>query len=323
MNNMPDNTSQSSMENPKTEVLCDVLILGAGPAGLTAAIYAARSRLLTIVLDASMTGGLVATTFQIANYPGVSGVIGGNDLMANMKNQAVSFGAEIRDMQKMGSVRLEGEEKIIETESATYRSRTVIIATGAEPRKLPIPEESAYRSRGIHYCATCDGALYQDAEVMVVGGGISALEEAEFLTRFARHVTLVNRAEVFRAPAGITKHVLGLPGISVRYHSRIEGVSGDVFVSAAILRDLATGRTEEVPVEGIFVYIGSQPDASRFGAALQVSASGFILAGEDMKTSISGVFAAGDIREKPIRQITTAVSDGTIAAVMAERFLAG
>lgn len=310
-------------ENPKTLVNCDVLILGAGPAGLTAAIYAARSRLFTAVLETSIPGGMVATTFQIANYPGVNGVVRGTDLMENMKTQALSFGAEIHDMQKMVSVQLEGKEKIIETESAIYRARTIIIASGAEPRKLPVPQEKEYRSRGIHYCATCDGALYQDADVMVVGGGISALEEAEFLTRYARHVTILNRAEAFRAPAGVTSHVLGLPGISARYRCQVEGVSGDVFVSTATLRDLKTNKTETVPVEGIFVYIGSQPDTRLFGPNLLLSPGGFIQAGEDMKTSLPGVFVAGDIREKPIRQITTAVSDGTIAAIMAERYLAG
>jgi thioredoxin reductase (NADPH) len=307
--------------NPKTQVTCDVLILGAGPAGLTAAIYAARSLLVTVVLDVSLVGGLVATTFQIANYPGVNGVVSGTRLMENMKNQAVSFGAVIHDMQRILSVGLEGKEKRVETETAVYHSGTIIIATGAQPRKLPVPMEQEYRSRGVHYCATCDGALYRDAEVMVAGGGISALEEAEFLMRYAKRVTIINRAETFRAPPGVTRHVLGLPGISARYRSQITAVSGDVFVTSATVRDTVSGITEEVPVEGIFVYIGSQPDTRLFSPALELSPGGFILAGEDMRTSIPGVFAAGDIRGKAIRQITTAVSDGTVAAVMAERYL--
>ncbi len=307
--------------NPKPRIRCDVLILGAGPAGLTAALYAARSKLYTVVLETALPGGQVATTFQIANYPGVNGVVRGSDLMDNMRNQAVSFGAEIHDMQKIVSVDLTGTDKHVETDSALYRTRAVIIATGAEPRKLPILQEKEYRGRGIHYCATCDGAMYQGTDVMVVGGGLSALEEAEFLTRYARTVTIVNRSDVFRAPKAIAEHVLKLPGVSVRYGSRIEAVGGEVFVSSAAVYDLHTEKTEEVPVEGVFVYIGSQPETKQFGSALHLSENGFILAGEDMKTSIPGVFAAGDIREKPIRQITTAVSDGTIAAVMAERYI--
>ncbi len=308
-------------DNAKHRSSCDVLILGAGPAGLTAALYAARSKLYTVVLETSMPGGQVATTFQIANYPGANGNIRGSELMDNMKNQALSFGAEIHDMQKIVAIGPDGHEKFVETETALYKAKTLIIATGAEPRKLPIPQEKEYRGRGIHYCATCDGAMYQGTDVLVVGGGLSALEEAEFLTRYARSVTIVNRSDAFRAPKGIVDHVLGIPGVSVRYQSRVESVYGDVFVAGAILVDLPSGKKEEVQTEGLFVYIGSQPATSRYGPSLQLSEGGFIMAGEDMKTSIPGVFTAGDIREKPIRQITTAVSDGTVAAVMAERYI--
>lgn len=312
---------KTCLESPTHSISCDVLILGAGPAGLTAALYASRSRLNTVVLEASVPGGQVGTTFQIANYPGVNGVVRGSDLMENMKNQAQSFGAVIYDLARPLKLSLSGVEKRAEANSLDIKARAVIIATGAEPRKLPIVQEKQYRSRGIHYCATCDGALYQDADVMVIGGGLSALEEAEFITRYAKKVTLINRADVFRAPKGIVDHVLGISGIEVKYRTQVIGVSGEVFVSSATLKNLDNGQIEDVPVDGIFVYIGNEPDTKMFGSELSLSPGGFILAGEDTKTSIAGVFAAGDIREKSIRQITTAVSDGTIAAVMAERYL--
>ena len=306
----------------REEVSCDVLILGAGPAGLTAALYAARSRLNTVVLEKAIAGGQVATTFHIENYPGVGGVINGLDLVDAMKRQALSFGAVIHDMQPIVAVEAQGPVKRVLTDKKEYVAKALIVATGAEPRKLPVEGEKAYRSRGIHYCATCDGAMYQGAEVLVVGGGISALEEAEFLTRFASHVTIINRSNRFRASDGIVRHVLGLPGISVKYRTQVVAVSGDVMVDAATLRNLDTEEEEVFAAEGIFVYIGSIPDTSLFGDTLALSPGGFILAGEDMRTNLPGVFVAGDIREKVTRQITTAVADGTVAAVMAERFLA-
>ena len=314
-------TTTKKIPTQPEHVACDVLILGSGPAGLTAALYAARSRLKTIVLEKAITGGQVATTYHIENYPGVGGVINGLDLVDAMKRQAMSFGAVIHDMQQIVSVDVQGKEKRIFTDKKEYQAKALIVATGAEPRKLPVDREKEYRSRGIHYCATCDGAMYQGAEVLVVGGGISALEEAEFLTRFASHVTIINRSNRFRASEGIVNHVLGLPGLSVKYRTQVVAVSGDVMVDAVTLRNLDSGEDETIAAEGVFVYIGSIPDTSLFGETLAVSPGGFILAGEDMRTNIPGVFVAGDIREKVIRQITTAVADGTVAAVMAERFL--
>lgn len=306
---------------PRPLVRCDVLIVGAGPAGLTAAIYAARARLYTVVLDSSLPGGQVATTFTVANYPGVSGVVRGIDLMENMKNQALSFGAQIDDLQEIVSVSLEGGTKTIRTAKGDYEARVVIIATGAEPKKLPVEGERDYRSRGIHYCATCDGAMYQEAEVMVVGGGVSALEEAEFLTRYARRVAIVNRGRSFKAPRAMVEQAENNPAIEMLWNSVIAEVKGESFVTAAVLEDTETGERRERPVEGIFVYIGSQPNSSVFGQGIRTDERGFIRTDEGMMTSIPGVFAAGDIREKDIRQITTAVSDGTIAAVMAERWI--
>lgn len=309
--------------NAIDRVNCDVLIVGAGPAGLTAAIYAARSKLYTVVLDTSITGGQVSTTFQVANYPGTNGVVRGLDLMENMKNQATTFGSQIEEMQNVLEIDGSGEEKTVRTDNTLYTAKALIIATGALPRKLPIPEEKDYRGMGIHYCATCDGAFYQDADVLVVGGGISAVEEAEFLTRYAKRVTIVNRSDKFKAPKASIDELMSNPTVSVIWNSVIAGVSGDGFMTAATIENVKTGEKTELKADGAFIYIGLEPATGFFQNQLKLSANGHIITDERMMTSIPGVFAAGDVREKEIRQISTAVSDGTIAGVMAERYING
>mgnify|MGYP005836559051 CR=1 FL=1 len=307
----------------RTIVRCDVLIIGAGPAGLTAAIYASRSRLYTIVIDTSLPGGQVATTFHVANYPGTNGVVRGLDLMENMKNQALSFGTQIDDMQQIIEVNLDGNEKFVKTDQNDYYTKTVIIATGAEPRKLPVRNEQEFRGRGIHYCATCDGALYQDAEVMVIGGGTSAVEEAEFLTRYAKHVTVVNRSDKFKASKASVDEMLKNPSISVMYNSVVKEIKGESFVTSAVIENNKTNEINELKTDGIFVYIGMQPNTAIFDEKLNTAEGGYIITDNKMMTNLPGVFAAGDVRDKEIRQITTAVGDGTIAGIMAERYING
>ncbi|HOL84350.1 thioredoxin-disulfide reductase [Thermoclostridium caenicola] len=302
-------------------VHCDVLIIGAGPAGLTAAIYAARSKLFTVVLESGVPGGQVITTYQVENYPGTSGAISGFDLMENMIRQAREFGARIDDMQEIEEVRLEGNEKHVRTKACDYYAKAVIIATGAEPKKLPVAQESVFRGRGIHYCASCDGAFYQNAELAVVGGGVAAFEEAVFLTRFARKVTILIRSDTPRAPSSYVEDALKNPRIAIRFNTVITKVLGDDFVHGAVLENTKTGETSEMKLDGIFVYIGSQPNTQLFRPWLNLSDRGYIITGEDMATNIPGVFAAGDVREKEVRQIATAVGDGTIAGIMAEKYI--
>ncbi|HEY9060354.1 MAG TPA: thioredoxin-disulfide reductase [Pseudobacteroides sp.] len=302
-------------------VHCDVLIIGAGPAGLTAAIYAARSKLHTVVIDTSLPGGQVASTFHIANYPGTNGVIRGIDLMENMKKQALDFGAQIDDMQSIKSIDFTGEEKYIKTDTNDYYAKSVIIATGAEPRKLPVESERQFRGRGIHYCATCDGALYVDANVIVVGGGTSAVEESLFLTRYAKSITIINRSGQFKASRSSVDEVLKNPQIKVLWNTEIKDVSGENFVQKVVFHNKETGETTEMDTDGIFVYIGMEPNVSLFKGILNISEYGYIITDNNMSTNVPGVFAAGDIRDKEIRQISTAVGDGTIAGIMAERFI--
>lgn len=303
------------------KVYCDVLILGGGPAGMSAAIYAARAKLFTVLVDEGLTGGQVATTFHVANYPGTNGVVRGMDLMENMKKQALDFGTRIDDMKEILEVCLSGDEKYVKTEDAEYFAKAIILATGAQPRKLPAEGEREFRGRGVHYCATCDGALYQDAKVIVVGGGESALEEAVFLTRYAKTVVIVNRSDKFRASKAAIDEVMNNQAISVMWNSEIRKIYGENFVTSAEIEDTKTREMKELEVDGVFVYIGTIPRTDLFKDQLPLNESGYIKTDEDMAASIPGVYAAGDVRVKKIRQISTAVSDGTIAGIMAERYI--
>lgn len=309
------------IKNNKKIFNCDVLIIGAGPAGLTAAIYAARDKLQTIIIESNIYGGQVATTYHIANYPGVNGVISGYELMENIKNQALSFGAVIKEPEQILEIDLKSNPKKVITNDAEYFSKAVIITTGSEPRKLPVPEEEKFRGRGIHYCATCDAAFYKDMDVIVVGGGTSALEEAVYLTKFARSVTIVNRSDKFKAAKKTCDTVKNNGSIKIIWNTIVKEVKGEEFVESVILQNKKTGEIREEKTDGIFVYIGTEPNTSIFKDQINLSETGHIIADENMATNIPGVFAAGDVREKQIRQITTAVSDGTIAGIMAEKFI--
>ncbi|WP_242987403.1 thioredoxin-disulfide reductase [Anaerobacterium chartisolvens] len=297
--------------------------MGGGPAGLSAAIYASRAKLFTVVVDEGLVGGQVATTFHVANYPGTNGVIRGMDLMENMKKQAADFGTQIDDMKEVLEVSLKGEEKHIKTEDTDYYAKSVIIASGAQPRKLPAEGEREFRGRGVHYCATCDGAMYQDTDLLVVGGGNSAVEEAVFLTRYARHVTIIHWADRFEASKASQEEALKSPMIDVVWDSQIVQIKGENFVQSAIIENVKTKERKELNIDGIFVYIGMVPKTELFKNMIGMDENGYIYADEDMKTDIDGVFAAGDIRVKKVRQIATATADGAIAGIMAERYVNG
>jgi thioredoxin reductase (NADPH) len=307
----------------REKVYCDIAIIGGGPAGLSAAIYSARSRLHTVILEEGLVGGQVSTTFHVANYPGTNGVVRGMDLMENMKRQAIGFGTQIDELKQISEISLEGDEKHISTADTDYYAKTVIIATGTAPRRLAADGEKEFRGRGVHYCATCDGALYHDAKVLVVGGGNSAVEEAVFLTRYAKHVTIVHQSDRFSASKGAQDEVFKNPSISVVWNFEVRKINGDNFVKSVIIENLKTGEKKETEADGIFVYIGMQPKTGIFKGKINMDESGHIITDEDMVTNIPGVFAAGDVRSKKVRQIATAVGDGVIAGIMAERFISG
>lgn len=310
----------SCVRKERQKVNCDVLIMGAGPAGLSAAIYASRAKLFTVVIDEGIPGGQVSTTYHVANYPGTNGVVRGMDLMENMKKQAMDFGAQIDDLKETLEVSLEGDIKHIKSDDTDYYAKTVIIATGAQPKKLPAEGEREFRGRGVHYCATCDGAMYQDANVLVIGGGNSALDEAVFLTRYAKHVTIVNRNDSFSAQKVSQNEVLNNPNISIMWNTEVTGIEGENFVKSVVLLNNIANESSKLETDGLFVYIGSQPKTEIFEKKL-LDEQGYIVTDEDMNTRIPGVFAAGDVRVKKVRQIATAVGDGTIAGIMAERYI--
>lgn len=306
----------------KEKVYCDVLILGGGPAGLSAAIYSARAKLFTVVVDEGLVGGQVASTFHVANYPGTNGVVRGIDLMDNMKKQAESFGTVIDDMKEVSELNLEAEEKLIKTEDTDYYAKVVIISTGATPRKLPAEGEREFRGRGVHYCATCDGAMYQDADVLVIGGGNSAVEEAVFLTRYVKHVTLIHQLDYFQASKAAQDELFKNPNISIIWDSQVKEVLGENFVERVLIENVKTKETKEIKTDGLFIYIGMEPKTDFLKDKIKMSEYGYIITDEDMQTNIPGVYAVGDVRNKKVRQIATATSDGVIASIMAEKYLA-
>jgi thioredoxin reductase (NADPH) len=306
----------------KEVIEADVLVLGGGPAGLTTAIYTSRSRLRTIVIEEGIAGGQAATTFHMANYPGTPGTIGGKALMENMINQAKSFGAKIHDLKEVFSIDLIGETKEIVTEDTIYRAPVVVVATGAESRRLPAEGEADFRGNGVHYCATCDGAMYQDAEnVIVVGGGNSAVEEAVYLTKFAKHVTIIHQFDNFQASKTAQEEAKANDKISVIWDSEVRSLIGEKHLSGVKIENLKTHEESTVDANGVFVYIGMQPRTQLFKDQLKINDWGYVESNGEMRTNIEGVFVAGDVRSKTVRQVATAVGDGAVAAVNAERYL--
>lgn len=310
---------------PKTEnrrVDCDVLILGAGAAGLSAAIYASRAKMKTVVIDESVPGGQTSTTYHVANYPGTPGVVRGKEITENMRNQALSFGTVIEDLKEIFEVQLVGNIKHIRTEDTDFYARAVILASGAQPRPLLAEGAADFKGRGVHYCATCDGAMYQGRKIIVVGGGNSAVEEALYLTKFASHVTIIHRSGKFRASKTALEAAYVNPQIDIITDTIVKAVNGSGHsLTSVVLENVRTGNITEFPTDGAFVYIGTEPLTKMFLGQVETDESGYIAASEDTKTNIPGVFAAGDVRTKPVRQVVTAASDGAVAGIMAERYV--
>lgn len=304
--------------------LYDAIIVGGGPAGLAAAIYLARAKYRTLLLEKEKIGGQIAITSDVENYPGILH-ISGSSLMQNMRQQAMQFGAEIRTAQVL-RLSCSGLFKEIVTAKGTFHSLGLILATGAVPRMAGFQGEAEFRGRGISYCATCDGALFQDMDVFVIGGGYSAAQEALFLAKYARKVIMCIRRDQFSCAKSLAEQVLAHPNIEVRFQTELIAVQGDQMLRSALLRHCVTGETVEyTPADGesfgVFVFIGYTPETSLFREQLELSERGYLKTDIHQKTSCDGVYGAGDVCEKSLRQIVTAASDGAVAATALEHVL--
>lgn len=306
-------------------MIYDVIIIGAGPAGLAAGLYASRARLNTLIIEKESEGGQIKTTDEVANYPGSIREASGPSLIERMVEQADEFGAK-RVIDEIKSVELEGKIKILKGDKEEYQAKTVIIATGAVPRPIGCPGEKELTGRGVSYCATCDAAFFEDLEVYVVGGGDSAVEEAIYLTKFARKVTIVHRRDELRAAKSIQEKAFKNEKIEFMWDTVITELKGDGILESMVVKNVKTGEEKEIFADeddgtfGVFVFVGYSPATKLFEGIIEME-NGYIKTDDDMRTNIPGVFAAGDNRVKSLRQVVTATADGAIAAVQAEKYI--
>jgi thioredoxin reductase (NADPH) len=298
-----------------------IVILGSGPAGLTAAIYAGRSQLFPVVISGNALGGQAASSSEIENYPGFPQGVSGLELLRAMQQQAERFGARI-EMDEVHELHLQQHPFVIKASAAAYEAKTLVIATGVLPRSLNVPGEARLKGRGVSYCATCDGFFYRDKTVVVVGGGDSAVNEALYLTRFARKVYIVHRRHQLRAQKIAQERALGNPKIEAVWNSVVTEILGDDTVTGVRIQNARTGAESVVLADGVFSYVGNIPNTQLFRGQLALDDQGYVLTDRAMHTSVAGVFAAGDVQERVLKQVATAVGSGAIAAMQAEQFIA-
>jgi thioredoxin reductase (NADPH) len=300
----------------------DVIIIGSGPAGYTAAIYAARAQLKPLVFEGTQFGGALMTTTEVENYPGFRDGITGPELMDEMREQALRFGADLR-MEDVDAVSLDGEVKSVTVGDETYQARAVILAMGAAARHLGVPGEDELLGMGVSTCATCDGFFFRDEDIAVVGGGDSAMEEATFLTRFARSVTIIHRREEFRASRIMLDRARANEKITFLLDTQVTAIEGGPKVTGVQLSNTVTGEESKLPVTGVFVAIGHDPRSDLVRGQLELDPDGYVqVQGRTTSTSVEGVFAAGDLVDRTYRQAITAAGTGCSASIDAERWLA-
>lgn len=302
-------------------MLFDIIIVGGGPAGLTAGLYTSRARLKSLLIEKALPGGQVMTVEWVENYPGFEGGISGIELGQRMERQARRFGLEIIQ-GSVTEVSLHNKiKKILLEDAQVYEAKALIIATGANPKPLGIEGEERYRGRGVSYCATCDGAFFKGKNIAVIGGGNSAVQEAIFLTRFAEAVYIVHRRDELRATRIIQEEAFANPKIKFIWNSAPEKIDGGETVNALFLRNVMTGETSRLSVEGVFIYIGYIPNTGFLKGLVKLDEGNYIITDEEMSTSVPGIFAAGDVRAKSLKQIATAVGDGATATYSAEKYI--
>lgn len=298
----------------------DTVILGGGPAGFSAGIYCARGASSTAIIDINVLGGQPSNYLELENYPGFD-CIGGYDLMEKFEAHADKFGVQKFPMQEIVKIDVVSNPKIVETKEAIFEAKSIIIATGAKPMKLGVKGENEFIGRGVSYCAVCDGAFYQDKTVVVVGGGNSALEEALYLTRFASKVYLIHRRNEFRADAIVQKRVQNNDKITFIPDTIVEEIKGEELVSSVVIKNVKTNKISYIETDGVFPYIGMVPNVDYINGQVNQDSRGFIITDEQMNTSVKGVFAVGDVRNTPLRQVITASSDGAIAGVYSTKYI--
>ena len=298
----------------------DTIIIGGGPAGLSAGLYAARSRMDTVIIERAKYGGQATTTDELENYPGSILNCTGTTLSERMREQAEEFGCKFAKDEIIDVV-LEGEIKVVKGKKETYQAKTIIIATGANPKLSGFKNELELRGKGISYCATCDADFFTDLDVAVIGGGDSAITEAIYLTKFAEHVTVIHRRDALRAAKSLQEKAFANPKISFIWNGLVDEAIGEEILEGLVVRNKLTNETSILKVDGCFVFVGYDPISSLFEDKVTMDKAKYIVTDEDMRTNIPGVFAAGDIRKKALRQVITAAADGAIASTIAEAYI--
>lgn len=298
----------------------DLIIVGAGPTGMTSAMFAGRSRLKTLLIERMIPGGQIATTSTVENYPGFPDGIEGPDLSEAMLSHAKKWGATTTFTEVTG-VRSEGDYRVVETSDGELRAKALIITSGADHRRLGVPGEMEYMGKGVSNCAVCDGAFFADSPVAVIGGGDGAIDEGLYLTRYASKVTVVHRRDELRASKILAERALANPVMDFKWNSVVDSIDGEGVVNGITLRNLETGEQSKLDVEGVFIYIGLVPNTDYLKGVLNLDPGGHILVNAKMETNVQGIFAAGDIRQKAARQLVSAAGDGATAALSAREYI--
>lgn len=307
--------------NSNSVTKADVIVIGGGPAGLTSGIYTGRAQLKTLILEKGLPGGQIAQTEEVENYPGFDEAVSGPELSQRMVRQAEKFGAEIL-MEEVQRIERSSERFVVTGYDGLYEAGALIIATGATPRRLGVPGEDEFYGRGVSTCATCDGFFYRGKNVIVVGGGDAAVEEGLFLTKFADSVTVVHRRSELRANKEAQRRAFANPKMTWVWNTVVEEVLGDGQVTGVAVRNVETGEPSTLPTDGVFIYVGHNPNTDYLGGLIELSSTGYAKVHDDIYTNVPGIFAAGDVADEVYRQLATSVGAGTRAAMAAERYLA-
>ena len=317
---MSKNANHGSEEPTYAKNFYDVIIIGSGPAGFTAGIYTSRAKLKTLIISGSLPGGQLMTTSEVENYPGFPNGIFGPELMMNMRQQAERFATTIIDDEVL-KVDFKKRPFLISTHSETYEGRAILLCTGASPRKLGIDGEQEFGGRGVSYCATCDGPFFKGEEIAVIGGGDTAIEEATFLTKFGKAVKIIHRRDFLRASKILQEKAFENSKIQFVWNNVVTRISGNKKIESIDLKNLTTGKTQNLSVGGLFVAIGHEPNTSIFKDQLELDDKGYVVLKENTRTSVEGVFAAGDVHDYRYRQAVTAAGFGCMAALDVEKWL--